>query len=112
MQLLRCLLSLAVFALGVRAIHESEVGIVDWHTKLVGVPLSKPVFRDDIVFTATGNNVLAAINATDGTIGLLGFFLQVGNLDNLTSCSVEKLTRRSRCHHGVQSARRQYVFSS
>ncbi|KAF8554252.1 DUF1620-domain-containing protein [Imleria badia] len=68
MQLLRCLLSLSLFALAARAIHESEVGIVDWHTKLVGVPLTKPVFRDDTVLTATSNNVLAALNATDGSI--------------------------------------------
>lgn len=110
MQLLRCLLSLSIFTLSARAIHESEVGIVDWYTKLVGVPLytsqlTKPVFRDDIVLTATGNNVLAALNATDGTIGLLGFVLHVSDR-NLDSCSVEEHTRCSRCHYGVQSARR------
>ncbi|KAF8439746.1 DUF1620-domain-containing protein [Boletus edulis BED1] len=73
MQLLWCLLSLFIFTFTVRAIHESEVGIVDWHTKLVGVPmyashLTKPVFHEDTVFTATSNNVLAALNATDGSI--------------------------------------------
>lgn len=74
MQLLRCLFSLSTFALVARAIHESEVGIVDWHTKLVGVPLytsplTKPVFHNDTVLTATSNNVLAALNVTDGSIG-------------------------------------------
>ena len=113
MQLLRCLL-LSVLALAARAIHESEVGIVDWHTKLVGVPLytshlTKPVFRADTVLTATSNNVLAALNATDGSIGLLAFVPRVSVRD--LSCSVEKHTRRSRCHHGVQSARRQCVSS-
>ncbi|KAN0080356.1 Protein of unknown function (DUF1620) domain containing protein [Tylopilus felleus] len=71
--LLRCLFSLSTFALVARAIHESEVGIVDWHTKLVGVPLytsplTKPVFHNDTVLTATSNNVLAALNVTDGSI--------------------------------------------
>ncbi|KAH0834200.1 hypothetical protein J3R83DRAFT_11512 [Lanmaoa asiatica] len=61
MQLLRCLLSLSIFTLTARAIHESEVGIVDWHTKLVGVPLytsqlTKPIFRDNTILTATSNN--------------------------------------------------------
>lgn len=82
MQLRRCLFSLSVFALTARAIHESEVGIVDWYTKLVGVPLytfqlTKPVFRDDLVLTSTSNNVLAALNVTDGNIGVLGFVLRV-----------------------------------
>lgn len=116
MQLLRCLLSLSIFTLAARAIHESEVGIVDWHTKLVGVPLytsqlTKPVFRDDLVLTATSNNVLAALNATDGSIGLLGFFLRVSDHD-LDYCSLEKHTRCSRCHYGIQSAQRQCVFSA
>jgi len=115
MQLLRCLLSLSIFTLTARAIHESEVGIVDWHTKLVGVPLytsplTKPVFHDDIVLTATSNNVLAALRASDGSIGLLGFVLRVSDRD-LNACSVEKHTRRSGCHHGVQSARRECVSS-
>lgn len=108
MQLLRCLLSLSVFTLTAWAIHESEVGIVDWYTKLVGVPLYtsqlvKPVFRDDLVVTATSNNVLAALNATDGSIGLLGFVLRVGDHDP-DYFSVEKYTRCSRCYYGVQSA--------
>ena len=113
MQLRRCLLSLSLLALGARAIHESEVGIVDWHTKLVGVPLytshlTKPVFRDDTVLTATSNNVLAALNATDGSIGLFGFVFRVNDRD-VDSCSLAKHTRRARCHHGVQSPRRQWV---
>lgn len=110
---LRCLLSLSVFALVARAIHESEVGIVDWYTKLVGVPLStsqltKPVFHHDTVLTATSNNVLAALNATDGSIGLLGFVLRVPDRD-LDSCSLEEYTRCPRRYHGVQNARRQCV---
>lgn len=85
MQLLRCLLSLSVFILAARATYESEVGVVDWHTKLVGVPLyasqlTKPVLRDDLVLTATSNNVLAALNATDGSIGLLAFILRSRDL--------------------------------
>ena len=56
------------------ALHESDVGVVDWHTKLVGVPLvgsqnTAPVFHGDLILTATSSNVLAALNATDGSIG-------------------------------------------
>ncbi|KAG6330871.1 hypothetical protein ID866_8220 [Astraeus odoratus] len=55
------------------ALHESDVGVIDWHTKLVGIPLygdqnTAPVFHDDLILTATSGNVLAALNATDGSI--------------------------------------------
>ncbi|KAL4079874.1 hypothetical protein V8B97DRAFT_656854 [Scleroderma yunnanense] len=55
------------------ALHESDVGVVDWHTKLVGVPLvdsqhTAPVFHEDLILTATSSHVLAALNATDGSI--------------------------------------------
>ncbi|KAF9241301.1 hypothetical protein BU15DRAFT_87236 [Melanogaster broomeanus] len=67
------LLSSSLFSLCAWALHESEVGIVDWHTKLIGVPLyhsqlTAPVFHDDLVLTATSNNMLAALNVTDGSI--------------------------------------------
>ncbi|KIJ13017.1 hypothetical protein PAXINDRAFT_163784 [Paxillus involutus ATCC 200175] len=70
---IRSLLAFSFFTLCARALHESEVGIVDWHTKLIGVPLhnsqlTAPIFHHDLVLTATNNNVLAALNATDGTI--------------------------------------------
>ncbi|KIJ64207.1 hypothetical protein HYDPIDRAFT_112159 [Hydnomerulius pinastri MD-312] len=73
MHLLRHLLTFALVALPTYALHESEVGIVDWHTKLIGVPLynshhTAPVFHDDLVVTATSSNVLAALNGTDGSV--------------------------------------------
>ncbi|OAX35578.1 DUF1620-domain-containing protein [Rhizopogon vinicolor AM-OR11-026] len=72
---MRCLRRLLLVSLGVTAwaLHESDVGVVDWNTKLIGVPLhgsphTAPVFHGDYILTATGNNVLAALNATDGSI--------------------------------------------
>lgn len=72
---MRCLrrLFLPSLVVTVWALHESDVGIVDWNTKLIGVPLygsphTAPQFHGDYVLTATGNNVLAALNATDGSI--------------------------------------------
>lgn len=65
------------------ALHESDVGIVDWHKRLIGVPLSDsistaPVFHrvgsentQSIVLTATGNNVLAALNPLNGSVGAI-----------------------------------------
>ncbi|KAI6097855.1 hypothetical protein F5141DRAFT_1011125 [Pisolithus sp. B1] len=49
------------------ALHESDVGVVDWHTKLVGVPLQN-TFHGDLILTTTTSNVFAALNATDGSI--------------------------------------------
>jgi hypothetical protein len=75
---MRCLRQLFLVSLAVTAwaLHESDVGVVDWNTKLIGVPLhgsphTAPKFFGDYVLTATSNNVLAALNATDGSIGML-----------------------------------------
>ncbi|KAG2143699.1 hypothetical protein DEU56DRAFT_884358 [Suillus clintonianus] len=72
---MRCLRQLFLVTLGVAAwaLHESDVGVVDWNTKLIGVPLhgsphTAPAFHGDYILTATTNNVLAALNATDGSI--------------------------------------------
>lgn len=72
---MRCLRQLFLVSLAVTAwaLHESDVGVVDWNTKLIGVPLhgsphTAPKFYGDYVLTATSNNVLAALNATDGSI--------------------------------------------
>ncbi|KAG0701659.1 hypothetical protein DFH29DRAFT_925728 [Suillus ampliporus] len=72
---MRCLRQLFLISLGVTAwaLHESDVGVVDWNTKLIGVPLhgsphTAPTFHGDYILTATSNNVLAALNATDGSI--------------------------------------------
>ncbi|TFK50623.1 DUF1620-domain-containing protein [Heliocybe sulcata] len=64
------------------ALHESEAGVVDWHKTLVGVPLAyspsiAPAFHRvhdtanttrSVILTATGNNVLAALNPVDGSV--------------------------------------------
>ncbi|KAF9450978.1 DUF1620-domain-containing protein [Macrolepiota fuliginosa MF-IS2] len=61
----------------VHAIHKTDVGVVDWYKKLIGVPLAgniatAPTFRHaggkDIILTATTSNVLAALNPEDGQV--------------------------------------------
>ncbi|KAF9473948.1 DUF1620-domain-containing protein [Pholiota conissans] len=67
---------LSLFA-GTWALHESDVGVVDWHKHLVGVPLSglvsaAPSFHrsgdKSLILTATANNVLAALEPEDGSV--------------------------------------------
>ncbi|CAA7264034.1 unnamed protein product [Cyclocybe aegerita] len=62
---------------GTWALHEADVGVVDWHKKLIGVPLSgsiatSPSFHREgdkaIILTATANNVLAALEPEDGSV--------------------------------------------
>ncbi|KAJ3575190.1 hypothetical protein NP233_g1262 [Leucocoprinus birnbaumii] len=61
----------------VHAIHQSDVGVVDWYKQLVGVPLvasssTAPAFRrvegKEIILTATTSNVLAALSPEDGHV--------------------------------------------
>jgi hypothetical protein len=70
---------LLFYALGCWALHESDVGVVDWHKELIGVPSfasqsTAPRFTSvdgrNLILTATGNNVLAAIEEKDGSIGV------------------------------------------
>ncbi|EIW74996.1 DUF1620-domain-containing protein [Coniophora puteana RWD-64-598 SS2] len=78
MRLLGCKALFAALWLGTRtvsvwALHESDVGLVDWTQKLVGVPiysspLTAPVFHGDLILMATSANVLAGVNATDGSV--------------------------------------------
>jgi hypothetical protein len=69
------------------ALHESEVGVVDWHKSLIGVPLSgslstAPVFHrvdtgretKSVVITATDSNVLAALDPVNGSVGMYHVF--------------------------------------
>jgi hypothetical protein len=63
------------------ALHQSEVGVVDWHKNLIGIPLhgsrsTAPVFHrvggdntQSVVLTATESNVLAALNPVNGSVG-------------------------------------------
>ncbi|KAF8809912.1 DUF1620-domain-containing protein [Phlegmacium glaucopus] len=77
MWLLSNLVLLLTLAVTTWALHESDVGIVDWNKKLIGVPLSgsvttAPAFHHvgnkTIILTATGNNVLAALEPENGSV--------------------------------------------
>ena len=68
-----------LFALGVTtwALSESDVGVVDWNKHYIGVPLAgsvttAPAFHHvgnkTIILTATGSNVLAALELEDGSV--------------------------------------------
>ncbi|KAJ7147635.1 DUF1620-domain-containing protein [Mycena crocata] len=58
------------------AIHETDVGVIDWHKKLIGVPLTAPVVHHAVVngtdqsvlLVPTSSDVLAALNTTDGSV--------------------------------------------
>lgn len=74
----------ALCVVSVWALHESEAGVVDWHKKLIGIPLAAslstaPVFHRvgglnestrSIVLTATESNVLAALDPVNGSVGM------------------------------------------
>lgn len=75
-------LILAFLCTVVTALHESDVGIVDWHQPHAGVPLTSsfatsPTFHttpgrppsEVLLLTATSNNVLAALHASNGSLG-------------------------------------------
>ena len=77
-----CLLhALALFsAPAAWALHESDVGVIDWYKRLIGVPLAgavdtAPRFlhsgNGGLVLTATANNVLAALHPRNGSVGSL-----------------------------------------
>ncbi|KAF8963227.1 hypothetical protein BDZ97DRAFT_1038548 [Flammula alnicola] len=77
MRLPTTVVSLLSLCVGTWALHESDVGVVDWHKHLVGVPLTgsittAPSFHRvanrSIILTATGNNVLAALEPVDGSV--------------------------------------------
>ena len=75
-------LLLAFLCTAVTALHESDVGVVDWHQPHVGVPLTSsfstaPTFHaksggpptEALLLTATNSNVLAAMRASNGSLG-------------------------------------------
>ena len=77
MRLLSSLVLLLVLGVTTWALHESDVGIVDWNKHYIGAPLvgsvtTAPAFHHvgnkTIVLTATGSNVLAALEPEDGSI--------------------------------------------
>lgn len=76
------LLALFCLCIAVIALHESDVGVVDWHQPHVGVPLTSsfstaPTFHaksgapptEALLLTATSSNVLAAMHASNGSLG-------------------------------------------
>ena len=75
-------LILASLCAAVAALHESDVGIVDWHQPHAGVPQTSslstaPTFyakpgrptTEALLLTATSSNVLAALHASNGSLG-------------------------------------------
>ncbi|KII83787.1 hypothetical protein PLICRDRAFT_147866 [Plicaturopsis crispa FD-325 SS-3] len=63
------------------ALHQSEVGVVDWHKSLVGIPnigslataptfhrVGNENFTQSVVLTATTSNVLAALDPGNGSV--------------------------------------------
>ena len=70
------------------ALHQSEVGVIDWHKPLIGVPLTHslstaPVFHrvstgagrtKSVVVSATASGVLAALDPVDGSLGVFSLF--------------------------------------
>lgn len=75
-------LILASFCTAVAALHESDVGIIDWHQPHTGVPQTwslstAPTFHakpgrpptEALLLTATSSNVLAAVHASNGSLG-------------------------------------------
>ncbi|KAJ7609090.1 DUF1620-domain-containing protein [Roridomyces roridus] len=53
------------------AIHESDVGVIDWHKRLVGVPHAARIIHPEnssLVIVPTASNVLAALNLADGSV--------------------------------------------
>ncbi len=72
----------ASLCIAVSALHESDVGVVDWHQPHAGVPLTSspstaPTFHarpgrpptEALLLTATSSNVLAALHALNGSLG-------------------------------------------
>jgi hypothetical protein len=66
------------------ALHAEEAGVVDWHQRLIGVPLSEfaslaPRFHswslggsegdESLIVTATEANALAALHPQNGSVG-------------------------------------------
>lgn len=62
------------------ALHESDVGVVDWHKPFIGMPVTEsvataPAFHRvgtkntrSVVLTTTESNVLGGINPVDGAL--------------------------------------------
>ncbi|KAL0064178.1 hypothetical protein AAF712_008900 [Marasmius tenuissimus] len=76
----RTLLLLPLLFLCCSALHESDVGVVDWHKSHIGVPsvsstITAPKFHrvggkntQSVIISATESNTLAALNPVNGTV--------------------------------------------
>ena len=89
------------------ALHESEVGLVDWHNTQIGVPLTHqglaPIFHrvdvgrngsKSVVLSATQSNVLAAIDVVDGSVGTLFDSWVRRGVNGWVYCSVATCIRK------------------
>lgn len=83
MRFLSTAVALVSLCIGTWAIHESDVGVVDWHKHLVGVPLygstsTAPSFHiignRSLILSGTSSNVIAALDPEDGSIGAWSVF--------------------------------------
>lgn len=93
MRLLPLGLLSALFVTSSLALHESDVGVVDWHKRLIGVPLinsiaTAPTFHrvggkntQSVVLTATGSNVLAALSPVNGSVGACARYIILSQAD-------------------------------
>lgn len=71
-------LLLTLWAACSSALHESDVGVVDWYKSRIGVPntetkYTSPNFHQSteeisVIITATSSNVLAAVDPSNGSI--------------------------------------------
>ena len=77
MRLLRPITALISLCAVSKALHEADVGVVDWHRQLIGVPFAgfvstPPSFHQvenrSLIITTTDSNVLAALEPEDGSI--------------------------------------------
>jgi hypothetical protein len=77
MRLLSNLVLVLLLGVTTWALHESDVGIVDWNKHYIGVPLvgsvtTAPAFHHvgnkTMVLAATGSNVLASLKPEDGSV--------------------------------------------
>jgi hypothetical protein len=82
MQLLSPFIALISLCAVSNALLEADVGVVDWHKQLIGVPLAvslstSPSFHRvenrSLIITTTESNVLAALEPEDGSVRELPF---------------------------------------
>jgi len=81
---LTTLLGAFALTLGANALHAEDAGKVDWHTKLLGIPLPDrpfvpnfhrvPPYRfggswKSVILTATESNTVGGLNPADSSIG-------------------------------------------